>query len=522
MFLIYKSLVANAIDVQTEWKGTSANHHHRATDGKGHCSIEEDLWHTCMCDPTNPFYKCDLVDGPTIVIVPSAMVLDWKEGIESLIEEDKNDKRSGVFMIAHEAYGKGSQKVTAWKDSVIGIRPQIPSQLEQDEEPDPDAPLIWNDRMNSFVLRSTVKGKYLEGRPQTGSSRFLIVTTAGSYNGHVQEHLTSQRYTWFSGPKQGKSNVAKGIPLVCPAMIVVDEAHLVRQENAGHFGIVNRIQRACNYVVKTAWLTGTPFGKRPSDVAAIFKVMQYNGAWTEGKLARLNVDAMKRIDEAYIEIEDGIRKGTTIHKQSSKMIDSIMQEMADALEEVMVRHTAESSWFGKSIKKPLPHTDIDIKVTFPPEYRPLLDQFDQTIKQNLQSIKPPPRQRAGKPIISKKRILSSARLYRIASSLPFLLEFWSHSENLSYQMTSSDMKKWIKDGKMDPECPLYPHIDEILSTSPKLDYIGEVLDAWDEEKDGKLLILTQFVVVAFFVVEVCLLLIFEHASKGVNPSHVLS
>lgn len=46
-----------------------------------------------------------------------------------------------------------------------------------------------------------------------------------------------------------------------------------------------------------------------------------------------------------------------------------------------------------------------------------------------------------------------------------------------YQMTSKDTKNWITDGEMDPNCPLYPYVDRILNTSPKLDFIGEVLDA---------------------------------------------
>ena len=53
----------------------------------------------------------------------------------------------------------------------------------------------------------------------------------------------------------------------------------------------------------------------------------------------------------------------------------------------------------------------------------------------------------------------------------------------------------------------------------QLDFIGRVLDAWDDEKDGKILVSTEFVVVAFFVVLVCF---FLHASKGVNSSHVSS
>lgn len=75
-----------------------------------------------------------------------------------------------------------------------------------------------------------------------------------------------------------------------------------------------------------------------------------------------------------------------------------------------------------------------------------------------------------------------------------------------YQMTSKDMKIWIKDGEMDPDYPLHPYVDRIVSTSPKLEFVGEVLDIRDEKENGKLVIHSEFVVVAFMVSQVCLLL----------------
>lgn len=197
MFLTYKSMVANFIEIHKEWDDPPLHCRHRDVKGKGQCSIENDLWHTCLCDPENPFYDCELVDGPTLVIVPPGMVLDWKEDVERLTKEDQNDKRAGVYIVAHEAYGKGSDKVSNWKESLIGIRAQIPSELKTNEEPDPDAPLVWNERFNSYVLKAQIKGKYLRGRPQAGSSKFIIITTTLSYDGHVQAHLLSKGTNGF-------------------------------------------------------------------------------------------------------------------------------------------------------------------------------------------------------------------------------------------------------------------------------------------------------------------------------------
>ena len=152
---------------------------------------------------------------------------------------------------------------------------------------------------------------------------------------------------------------------------------------------------------------------------------------------------MIELDNAYINIEEQIKKGSSPYKHSRQLIDSLLEGLNDALPEVMVRHTSESSWFGKHIKQPLPHTDVDVDVEFSSTFSPLLDQFSGIIRHQLQAIESTPLKSADQPIISKKRILSMARLYRIASSLPFMLKFWSNPANIQYQTTSADMKKWL-------------------------------------------------------------------------------
>ena len=191
------------------------------------------------------------------------------------------------------------------------------TELKEEEAPDPDAPLIWiwnwNDSMGKFVLTSSVTGRYRCETPQPGLSRFLIITTTLSYDGHVQSPLTKRGPDYYIGPKQGKVRMDKGIALVCPAIIIIDEAHLVRQEDAGHFAVVTKIQKACSSLVRTGWLSGTPIGKRSSDLAAIFAAIQYNGPWLDGKLKHLNKETLNRIDKAYHELEVRTRKETRVH-----------------------------------------------------------------------------------------------------------------------------------------------------------------------------------------------------------------
>ena len=99
------------------------------------------------------------------------------------------------------------------------------------------------------------------------------------------------------------------------------------------------------------------------------------------------------------------------------------------------------------------------------------------------------------------------KLYRIASSLSFMLKFWSQFENTKFQMTNTDMKNWIKNDQMNSNCSLYSHIEKILVINFKLNYINRLLNVKNEEKNDKLLVWMSFVIVACFVILIRLLLI---------------
>ena len=62
--------------------------------------------HLHIYKPEILFYKTCPVDGPTLIIVPSAMILDWKENIEKFTPANEEDNKSLVYIIAPEAYAK--------------------------------------------------------------------------------------------------------------------------------------------------------------------------------------------------------------------------------------------------------------------------------------------------------------------------------------------------------------------------------------------------------------------------------
>lgn len=169
------------------------------------------------------------------------------------------------------------------------------------------------------------------------------------------------------------------------------------------------------------------------------------------------------------------------------------------LHEVMIRRTNDSKWHGNNIKEPVNTNTQHRKVAIPKAYLPQLQQLHQMILTNLKK-KVTRTVEDGKEVekISNSKVLSETRLYQLASSLPFLLHFWASPENHAYRFRAQDVFEFLDhNGQMMSSYALHPHIKTILTNSPKLDFIGEILDQW-QPGDGKLLILTKFVLVAFF------------------------
>ena len=96
---------------------------------------------------------------------------------------------------------------------------------------------------------------------------------------------------------------------------------------------------------------------------------------------------MLSINAEYMAIEDEVKKSKTSSTNGWKRIGEMMQRVTQAFQEVCVRHTGKSMWFDDPIKDPIDHEDIDRDIHFPPVFMPLLDIFDQTLRNQLQATK---------------------------------------------------------------------------------------------------------------------------------------
>ena len=306
----------NKAEVDKEEEEGPCNRIHRTEHGTEACRAT--AWHICLCDQKDIFHLAEIMDRRILIVDLPAMVLNWKEDVEKFcgpIDKDSSkqpspDANDLTFLIAPEEFSKGADKVERHADELKGVLPEAESIINGDDPMDVDLDYKWDDERKAHVLASSPGGQYYRALPQMDSSRFIIITTAQSYPGHVAKHLRSRSHTYCTGGKLKKSNLSSVFPVVCPALVSVDEAHLVRQASAGYFALYRGIESRCEYTLESIWPTGTPFGKRPSDILAMTSAMQLNNEWTDNPLGRLSNTALRKLDEEIAVLEDEVERGT--------------------------------------------------------------------------------------------------------------------------------------------------------------------------------------------------------------------
>lgn len=423
------------------------------------------------------------MDGHFQVIVPPAMIGTWNnEAIKYLASNCKDLDGGLVFIIAHAEMGKGFAQVRTHSTGLGGARKKLPRQSAQ------DCLIKFSETYKKNVYGNKLYGVYAKGIPQQDSSRYVIVTSAKSWESQVHRQWKKERHVYYPGKKAAEAKTQE-FQLINPAFVVVDEAHLNTKSYSGHFQVLNDIQSTCEYKLKAIFLTGTPLTKSPEDLKAMLFALQ-DSNWMEKD------HFLNRICNTKIDLMISDFKSVT-SSNDPKLAD-ITKQLWGTLHKVMIRRTNDSQWFGANMKTPVKTNHCAVNINIPDEYKTDLSVFHETIKNNLKKNMSVTYEK-GKKVekISDAKIISETRLYQMASSLPFLFKFWADPNHRQYRFQSQEITPYFtQEGEMLPECVLCNYIDTILTTSPKLDYIGRVLDSWGP-KDGKLIILTNFVLVAF-------------------------
>ena len=139
-------------------------------------------------------------------------------------------------------------------------------------------------------------------------------------------------------------------------------------------------------------------------------------------------------------IEKNIKKDKTIHKKSNNSIHRLMIKLIKTFTKICIRHTFESQWYNKLIKKSIFHTNVDFIIFFSFQYLSMFKNFDQQIRQQLQTNLTTSNKQKNENKINTIRLLSFARLFRIVSNLSFMIKFWKMSQYTHIQFTNKDMK----------------------------------------------------------------------------------
>ena len=148
-----------------------------------------------------------------------------------------------------------------------------------------------------------------------------------------------------------------------------------------------------------------------------------------------------------------------------------VESMAEILEMIIIWRTPESRWFGKIIVELPPHTCTEIAVKFPVNYKPALQQMENLIKSNLQTITSAPGNPPKKLTFARffKRIYKIyivtifPTLVALILQHPFLDLTWGQFLGEEYQFNKNN--------------PYVKKLPLLISTSPKLKSIFSIVVA---------------------------------------------
>ncbi|KAL9641365.1 MAG: hypothetical protein Q9204_000060 [Flavoplaca sp. TL-2023a] len=496
-----RDFILNCRDVDREWdspprEASARRHCHR--DGSGTCSANKDMWFVCVCIPGNPHHGWRPTDGHFEIISPPMMLGSWiREWAKFYKPTNSDDKLE--FVVGHTSLGKGTttfgQKVKLADGSIrrldellTGPAPTLPLPPHGDEN------CHYREVNGRWILESVPKGPHRKGSPRYDSSRLVVLTSYQSWSTQVQ-NAASQHTYWYSNTPKGHKMTSESFRTITPGMVIVDEAHTCSKSGVGHYGTVDEMDKMTSYTIKKIFLSGTPIRKGPGDLIAMIEALE-SPVWKEEghRLNGLISQNLEYFNEKFKEVKTVRDLG----------LQAVIDGIARLIPLVAIRRTNESKWFDLPLRPPIKSVKQDREMGFPPKYLPALNNLRDHIAGQLNNTLT----LGGE--ISKTELRSMSRLYRLASNTPFLAQFWSQDNNVKHRFLSEDMKKWLdEDGTLSAACPLAKHAADIRANSPKLDFIGTILDSMTNPNTAKLLIVTDFVASAWS----CFDYVTHHRSK---------
>ncbi|KAL9026219.1 MAG: hypothetical protein Q9196_005081 [Gyalolechia fulgens] len=434
-----------------------------------------------------PHHNWRPTDGHFQIIAPPGMIGTWKR-------EWKKFSKSAAYgldlelVVAHASLRKGAARFSVkvkLLDRTTASLDRFFTGPTQTLPPFPgDEHCVYREVDKRKILAAAPTGPYVQSSQVIDSSRLVVLTSYYSWKKQVLEQSRSNVHSYSTTPKAAKFE-NRVFRTVTPGMIVVDEAHICQKPDAGHYAIISLIDSMTSYTVKKMFLSGTPIRKGPGDLIAMIGKLE-SLAWNSpghflSGLIKSNLTAL-------------ISKFNEVTDANDLKLQEVINGLAPLMPLITLRRTNESTWFGLPLRPPVASVKQIREVNFPIRYVKNFQEFTTRMRKEMS------REKTSEGEVSKSKIISTTRLYRMAVNNPALVEFWNQPGNAQYRFLSTEMQDYLyEDGTLSSRCPLKNYATVIRANSPKLDFIGTVLDSMTDPSTGKLIVVTEFLESAWSV-----------------------
>ena len=448
-------------------KGTSENP--QPTDAKCPSNNPHGIW--CSCVDLSPINRLDPHEGGNLIVGPATLIPVW------LKEIDKHMIKGNPMFPWQPRYAYGT--------SMNGRK------------------LHKND-LDLLQPKADWDGK---GCPWKKGSKFLIVVTSpGSYEGHVNNVFA----TWDQPKRQrGKPLPPKirKLPDFGFGRVVVDEAHLENTKNATTITLM----RTLNGKVQGSWpprkwfLTGTPFERGPKQIAYWIETLQdNNNIWTDPEFFNdwdIGNDYLRKLKDCtcqrLLQLDVVHQKLTSVDKPDPKIRSEHLATLANVLGTLWLRRSPEtSSFFGYKLVVLPKHHCLTRDCPTGSETQKVYDDLTAKIHIEMKRTLATRKQkwidsgRVGEPPkVAANMWMRMNRTLRILSTFPALA---SNSETKDLQWTGEELvvQKWAKRIRNDlgnlaeVDSPYERQIEALTDSryTPKIAEIKRTIDLRPSEK----------------------------------------
>lgn len=380
----------------------------------------------CTCVDSGVSARLDPSYGPTLFLSPASLIDNWLR--QATMHLDLEDSR--FHWIKRAAYGD----------------PKLKEYAPKLEPKDLD-----------LVKRGETAPYFDAGRDR---SNVLCFSTAGSMPGQIDRIMSTYIPTV---PKRGK--VAAQAAYYRPGTIgwgriVVDEVHTEHNKNSGTIAKIRKIDESMKGgKPRKTLLTGTPFDSSPKQMAGWVSLLE-DETWTTSKdvegcprwtrqryrLRWCTESALIDLGKVHETLVKTVVTGAEIDATTER---NHRKALTVAVRTLWVRRTPDSLFGGYDLVQLPPNYHFDCLLSYPPEYRKVLDEYSRSVQQEVTGKyrNAVVRYKAGQsvlpPTVSVHSWLAAARMARIVSSFP-QLAILDATKDLA--LTGEELNKhgWLK------------------------------------------------------------------------------